>query len=65
MEIKVQKHVHISMVETYECTFDVDIPVGEDELEWLENEGYLDDADWGDAVFIDDNVTGQEFSIAD
>ena len=63
MEIRVQKHVHISMVETYECTLDVDIP--DDAVEYLENEGHLDDVDWGDSIFVDDNITGEEFSIVD
>ena len=65
MEIKVQKHVHISMVETYEYTFDVDIPESVDELEWLKNSGYLDEVDWGDTVFIDDNINECQYTIVD
>lgn len=47
MEIRVQKHVYISMVE------------------YLENEGCLEDLDWGNTIFVSDNITGEEFSIVD
>lgn len=65
MEIKVQRHLHISMVETYQHTFDVDIPEGEDSLEWLKNSGLLDEVDWGSASITEHNVLHEEHTIVE
>lgn len=66
MKIKVQRHLHIAMVETYEHTFDVDIPDGEDSLEWLKNSGLLDEVDWGSECSVTEHhVLCEEHSIVE
>jgi len=65
MQVTIRKYLTGTFVETYEAKLEVPDDIDPDDiLNYLEDEGLLDDADWEDEA-TDDSVDNTEYELVD